>query len=255
MRLLPTLVFAAGCNQIYGIDDTTGSSCESTPSFVTQPVAVVTGCTDYVPSVSANLAVASCKAVISESSVDAPAMTASSVSPPANLISPRLTDDGDQLFARSALTNAFVAYTRSNGTWTDPVAQDVGAVSVDDTISTPSTTSVRHLVHASGQQLDELVEAGSGVWSLVHSYGAAELGVDVASSPQLSADGQRLVFVGKSLADSVPSVYYAARESIDDTFDIAIRINSTESKLDPFLSDDCERLYFDEATGVSYLER
>jgi hypothetical protein len=254
MRLLPALVLVAGCNQIYGIDDTTGSSCQSTPSFVTQAMAVVTGCTDYVPSVGADLAVALCSAAISESSVDAPAMTMSSVSPPANLISPRLTSDGDQLFARSALANAFVAYTRTNGTWTDPVTQAVGAVGVNDTISAPSATTVRHLVHAGGE-FDELAEAGAGTWSLVHSYAATDLGVDVASAPQLSADGRRLVFVGKSLADSVPSIYYAARDSIDDTFGIAIRINSTENKSDPFLSDDCNRLYFDEATVVSYLQR
>jgi hypothetical protein len=255
MRLAPAIVLAAGCNQLFGIDDTNGSQCLSAPVFKTQPVLVVASCTDYVPSIAANLAVASCKSAISESAVDAPSMTPSSFTPQSMLLAPRLTPEGDQLFARDVVANAIVAYTRSNSTWTEPVVQDVGAVGLDDTVSSPTSTGVRHILHANEQQIDELVETAPGAWSSVHTYVAADFSLQVASTPSLSVDGLRMMFVGKTVTDTILSVYFTQRDVIDDVFALAIRLTGSEARSDPVMSDDCTRMYFDDPSGVQYTER
>jgi hypothetical protein len=255
MRLLFAIVLAAGCNQIYGVDDTTGSSCLSAPTFTGQPTLVVSGCSDYVTSTT-DLAVAACSNVISESAVDAPSMTPSTFSPPANLLRPRLAHDGNELFAYDVISNAFVSYVRSSQIWTDPVPQIFDSVSPNDTISAPTATDMRHLMHAnSQQQIVELAETEASVWSIVHTYAVADLSVSVASAPELSSDGLELVFVGKALGDTLTSVYFASRSQLNDTFALATRINGSEGRLDPLVSDDCSRLYFDDPTGVKYVER
>jgi hypothetical protein len=148
-----------------------------------------------------------------------------------------------------------VAYRRSGTTWTDPAAQTIPSAGPGDTISPPTITDVRHMIHATTSAVDELVESGANTWASVHTYALATLGIKLATSPQLSDDGLYLVFEGQAIADSLPSIYFASRDSLDDSFAAPIRVNGTEGHLDPVMSQDCSKLYFDDATTVKYVTR
>jgi hypothetical protein len=150
----------------------------------------------------------------------------------------------------------------------DEAWRRVGTLSVDladefDRISPPSSRGPgRRLLHltraGSGftKVVQERAEDADGHWVAIgEPYTAASLGVDGVFDPSLTPDGLRMVFSGFGLSGDY-AVYYADRPTSDARFGAANRIFAligNGQALSPFLSQNCERMYFYAAPGIHYV--
>jgi hypothetical protein len=103
--------------------------------------------------------------------------------------------------------------------------------------------------------LHEIVgHEGSGWQSVLPGY-TTELGIQVATPPNLSADGLRMVFRAYESTGNTFAVFYADRESIDARFGMAQPVAGVPDVSDPFMSDDCARIYFSGLGSLLYVDQ
>jgi hypothetical protein len=100
----------------------------------------------------------------------------------------------------------------------------------------------------------ELAIDGTGSTEILQ-YSAAMLGVyQVNAAPNLSPDGLRMVFVGEiDAADTAGHVFYSDRPDLTSPFRSAELLQGVPPVSDPFMSEDCSRLYFSAVQSVLYL--
>lgn len=176
---------------------------------------------------------------------------------------PHLAPEGDQLFVRNwntgTLTSKLRVYAIAGDTFTMSHEVTIAGVTFDTSMKfgRPSAGPVRRMFfHNSGvSPLAELSVEPSGAARQVRTYTPAQLGVEtVFAPPSLSADGLRIVFAGGTSMGS--KLYYAARPSIDEPFvPGAAHIADLAYNVDPFLTEDCGRLYFSAIASVFWIQQ
>ncbi|HEY1558327.1 MAG TPA: hypothetical protein VGF94_26050 [Kofleriaceae bacterium] len=282
MNLLLAAALVCGCNQALGLDRTQSIPIDAPP--VCPPIGTAPAFSDIVRqgilqpcgSFSATAdgadAIATCGGVVDTSCDFVPQIAEG---PPTGPLAPITlplasaddlieyagvveTPEGDEIYA--ALYNAPLAQFRygafaraSDGTWTWGGYR--GQV-VPGTLGVPSRGPNRHaLVYGSDTFLHELVEDASGMWSEhLPAYTSSEL-PEPFSRPDLSPDGLRVAYVGVD-ATLEPVIEYADRPSIDARFAGAQVLAGVPGSSDgPFMSADCERLYFSGLGYILYVER
>jgi hypothetical protein len=102
---------------------------------------------------------------------------------------------------------------------------------------------VRELSHATGE------------WKEVLTHRRAVLEVQSAESLWLSADGLRMIFVAdRANQFDVPYLAQVERASLTDEFGPALRLTAPVSS-DPFITEDCGRMYFSGLRSLFYAEQ
>lgn len=144
--------------------------------------------------------------------------------------------------------------------WTEIAAIPTMESSTNATqISTPSRGPERHAIvvdldPAFQYMMNEWVGDGA-TWQPVDRYPLKPvLGAQFSPGPlSLSADGLRLVFNGRD-AGGAEATFYVERASTAVRFGTATAITTVPSGLvSPYLTDDCERLYFTAVDRVFYV--
>jgi hypothetical protein len=201
---------------------------------------------------------------ISSGPVDGPLKpNASLVSIGSNVLdNPHLAPEGDQLFVRNWDRNTVVGfvrvYDRTGDSFT--LAHDVtmAGTTWDSFVKfgRPSAGPIRRmfLQNPSSSSLTEVSIDGSGVATAMHTYSYDELGTTyVFTMPSLSSDGLRIVF--EASLGSINGIVYSDRASIDDVFRAGTLVPDIPPTVDPFLTEDCARLYFSAIGNVFWVKR
>lgn len=110
------------------------------------------------------------------------------------------------------------------------------------------------LVH--DQRIHELAFDGTS-WTDVASYDPVnDLDVtSIGSIPNLSPDGLRMVLAAVPPMDNRDHVMYSDRPTVTDRFRPAVRLTGAPDVIDPFLTEDCARIYFSGFGSVFYVEQ
>jgi hypothetical protein len=196
--------------------------------------------------------------------IDAPMVPAMGFMPLATtFVGLDLAPEGDIAIVRQndapTQTVRLSVYRYAAGTWNVDV--DIGtALNQNDTAGTPSRGPQRHLLIAEHEDfyIHELVEMSPGVWTEIGSTSYTALGLVYAYHPSLSPDGLRMTLYGArpSGTSSVENgVMYADRASIDDAFGQPVLLQGPPIVLDPFMTDDCARLYFNGLQSIFYVQQ
>lgn len=262
------LVVLCGCNQTFGLHRTQpvdGPSPDAPfhcPPIGTAPAfsrlirqSVFQDCDHLTISPDSGIAMAECFAPMSfigSGPIDGQLAPVAELSPA--LRYPRLSPDGNELLLQLSSTAIGVFERGSSGAWS------LGAqitIVAGDQFSTP-TRAPRHLILATrlDNLVHELVEDPAG-WTEVASYPWATLGVTDMQGLDLSPDGFRLVFTGTAGTNLDYQMLYADRPSQDARFGPAVPIAGAPVEYDPFLTEDCSRLYFgsNDLMQVLYLQQ
>ena len=155
-----------------------------------------------------------------------------------------MVPEGDQIFVTTGSgPGGFANYVWSGATWTR--APDLNLPAGFSYISRPSSRPNRRAL-AGGY---ELVEDAEGNWSVLRSHPGLH-----DHSGHLSADGLRVT--DTSSFGETQRVILATRQSIDDEFTAydVVGPPTTTLAFDPFLTDDCRRLYYTSNGSVSFDE-
>jgi hypothetical protein len=270
------LLCLAGCNQVFGLSETVAIDAQQfdappdaafrCPPAGTPPMfatilhqAVTKNCISYTTSLGANRAAAFCLDIeaISDGAIDE-VPERSIFTPPNAFDMPRLTPEGDEMWVRRRASNAatFAVY-RYGGDhqWTWVRDLSIPSSSRDDLITTPSRSvgGVRRFLRLAFSELRlyEYTDDGATA-TLIRSYDASALAVTFISFPNLDADGQRLVFVGAELGSTKARTFYADRASLDVAFSPATVLVTAPVTSDPFLTEDCARLYTNGLGSIFY---
>ena len=268
-----------GCNQIFGLPETherpavdaayfdapldAPYACPSTgttPTFLRPLHQVIQQhCTDYMISSSAQVAMALCTTsnydvVAARGLIDGMLDPVSGFEDASfELQRLRLAPEGDEVIATYysvAMTRyEFRTYRRQpDESWTR--GPDVATEPSYFEFSAPSRRPDRRVLRtAADNHLHELAQDAAGAWSEVASFLPSDLGVSYPGAPRLSADGLRLLMVDSG------AVVYTDRPSIDAPFRHAEPLAGVPMVLDPYLTDDCSRIYFSGLDSVFYLQR
>lgn len=275
----------AACNQILGLDstrlvdapppDAPYRCTDEAPPLRGMPVAIVDGeVRSYSISMDRTLAVAVRGNTLYQGEGDMAFAKGANLSPPppSAPVSPRLAPEGDELFVSYASPvmvsspTTIVRYTRAGDGW---MADPAPILALDATLVEMSAPTRRDLgprrmvvvatPPAAATELREYVETASG-WTLADTYALAELGTLRLLHPNLTPDGLHLVFDGRD-ETAAPILGYASRATTNDRFANAVDMNPFFGRpevADPFLVEDCSRLYFfvvAKPFGVYYVER
>ncbi|MBL0220135.1 MAG: hypothetical protein IPQ07_40485 [Myxococcales bacterium] len=276
------LVLACGCNQVFGLNETTsidGSSPESlppppppecpaigvVPAFRSRTTQLpVPGCISYT--VGATHAMGVCAGEVSRGNIDQ-ALSAVTITPrPAYIIDTRVDPSLDRFLLtttvfESGRTNlVFFEYQlQPNGDWVGTRGYTLGQTA--SSISTPSGGSDRLAVYGgSAGALVEIHDDGTGagwVGRMDHVIPEVMAMGRVIIQPSLSPDGRRLMFVvADDFSMETGVVYYADRASIADPFVTAHAVDSLPSGIGwPQMTADCGRLYYAALGTVFYAEQ
>ena len=130
-------------------------------------------------------------------------------------------------------------------------------------MSTPSRGPDRHVIIAKQNSATndyDLVEViGDGAtWTVVDTYPQPDTGMTrIDFEPGLTSDGLRMVLYGESEALPAGGSHYVGRAQITDRFAQATPILGpiAHDVYQPFLTEDCARLYFSAITTTFYLEQ
>jgi hypothetical protein len=160
--------------------------------------------------------------------------------------------DMDQMFMVSV--DVVTRYQRDAATqdrWTNPSSENFMALTMNDTIGTPSATTPRHdIVFRAGSvpQFSQYAENMPHVWSSGGNW--MPTGVTPLGPANLSRDGLRLVFPAYN--GSNVDVYYVARTAFTMSFPTAplLIFSGPSNSVTPFMTDDCQTLYFSDGKDV-----
>lgn len=275
VRWWVALALLGACNSVFGLHDTQLPPPDAPPSCPMTGVprfsrnvhqAYLQSCADYTDSADGSIAVAACDygggPVISESVSGAPFVAATLDSAGGLQFEiPRLSGDG-MLYVRSTDPNGdrYVRYHRAGGTWTfdATLTLPAGINFVTGWITAATQTSPRYMfaVAANGfsQKAYDLVEGPPDTWQVAHTYDPIALGFMQTTDPgDLSNDGLRLVLPAFTNAANRP--LYFVRPSIDALFTQGTPLDGVPPINDPFLSNDCGRLYFSAIDSVFYVQQ
>lgn len=278
------LLALCACNQVLGIDRTTHPldgridgpfSCPAigqTPQYDGTPQQLVPrDCQEYTLSTASNLAVAYCfsqqGSQVEQGAVNGDLNSVPELAPVSGIsyAKPRLSPEGDQLVVIRFGTSAdgFVRYRRSGSSWTADAAPFVmpAQITANDQVlllSTASRGPDRHLLalvnHFSSASIDEMTDDGSGTLGFVKEYTPAILGLDSGlDGPMLSPDGLRAVFRGQ--AGAMVGVWLVDRPSITSDFGPPRLLSGIPDVTDPFLTEDCGRVYYSTAGSIWYAQQ
>jgi hypothetical protein len=283
-RMRWVIVALFGCNQVFGLHRTTElppadaqkydamlDAPFACPPIGTPPAFVrryhqpfVQSCTMYIASLTASFATALCHpdpetSIISEGPINEAMTTSTFVPPNITLANPKLGPDGDVLLAHLAAgsTNTIALYDRTGSTWT--FRQDAYTLPLTDPDAIPSTPmrngSFLTYTTNNGGEIHEIVHTSPGTWADKKKHTLTELGVStVVDHIGLSPDGLRIVFRGATLSPVMYGIFYADRQRPLDPFNGAILLDLPNAT-DPFMTEDCGRLYFDAIGTVFYVQR
>lgn len=281
MRRAALVVVLAGCNQVFDLNATahvdaarlgpqldaavTCPAVGSPPKFSTRLTQVIAQpCNEYTLSATSQLALATCvsenTSKVFEGRIDEEMAPARGFVPPVGfqLERARLSPDGDFAFVRLAnLTGGgyrIGSYVRTDvGSW--ELGPDLQMVATYGTMLAAITRGApRHALRydSDAYVFEEEVESSTGAWTLVGTYHPADLGVGAFLTPYLSPDGLRMVFWGTTLAND-PRVFYVDRPDLAARFGIAVPLD-VPAAYDPYLTEDCKRLYFTSLDSVFFIE-
>ena len=258
MQIALIAVLLAGCNQIYGLDathippDARQECTDQAPMFHGSPVLVAPGpqlTRSYSMSMDRRIAVGNQGGGLVEGPGDVPLTnSALLMPPPPNMpMSPRLSPEGDELFLRTTTNNTSTVYryARENNLWVQKASLFSFPVAIVD-LSPPTRRDLgpRHMIVYDSKDLREYVESSLDQWTQVGTYVTTDLATMSFEAPQLTPDGLHLIFRG-----SVPGNFtltYASRSAIDGRFENPVDANmffGHPNLFDPFLTEDCGRLY------------
>jgi hypothetical protein len=150
----------------------------------------------------------------------------------------RLTPEGDELYVQLDGTSETVTrYQRSAGMWiaAGNVSLPLGLNARIGTLTAGAGS--RHMLLVTDDKLHELAESGAGNWvDLLPTY-VAELGALIPTYATMTTDGLRLV------VRTTTGVFYMERDQIDRRFGLPVRLANVPPVADPFMTDDCSRVY------------
>lgn len=167
---------------------------------------------------------------------------------------PSQSGDGELFANASGAINSYLSSTTTPNKWISDGAQSIPLVlGAADFVTAPTGSRGdpdRRIVafrQGSPWTMDELDAAGANNWSLI---GALDVMASPSGSGSLSHDGLRLVI------PTATGVMYSSRPNITMSFRPALMIfASTTVTSTPYLTEDCSRLYFTNASGdVDYVE-
>lgn len=276
------LCFAAGCNQVYGLEathlvDARAEGCPPPGTLLTFASAPTTIITDrllnyYQFDVGRSAAIAVKSNTVYHGALDAPLDAVAVADPDLNheLRVARLAPEGDQIFVqvrdKTTDVTTIERFDRTGDTWQPAGTVPIALADEFDRISAPTSRAAGPrrmllLTRASvgfSKVIQELVEDDAGQWTAVgEPYPSFDLGVDGIFDPNLSADGLRFVFSGFGFSGE-NAVYYVDRANVDVRFAAATPVFSLLGNglaLSPFLADDCTRMYFYAVPGIHYVKR
>ncbi|HEX5060511.1 MAG TPA: hypothetical protein VFV99_14185 [Kofleriaceae bacterium] len=275
---LVALLALAACNQVYGLEATAvldapyrvdgppdaPQRCPplGTPLRATGVLNQVVrqNCFTYTASAGSQIAVATCevldemgnKYVASEGRLDDSMAPIDLAAPIGTTIDQaHISPEGDEIYVRAttAMVGAVVVYRRqADGKWTFgeqlPIAQ-TASFNIGGVTRRPH----RHLLLLAGSAFYEYVSDDAGNWPETKQYTFAQLDVTLAQTPTISSDGLRILFSGySSIVGAMFQTRYAERAGIDDNFMGSQPVMNMPSAPDPFLIDDCSRIYFSSAS-------
>jgi hypothetical protein len=282
--LIAVAAALAGCNQIYGLENTRPRDADvavdapyscpepGPPQFRGTPVNVITGLgliRYYSFALDRSRATAVQLMDLVEGAVDSPDMRPATLEPAiANVTVARLSPEGDELFVRRTLASPMFAidrYARMGDRWVRAarVLTFDGAGNPEMSIPTARGAAPRRmLVKTASDVLVEYEEVAPDQWSPVGApITAADLDATTIDEPNLSPDGRVLVFRGQVEFSS--TLLYSRRTSLAVPFGAAVVANpffGSPVLVDPAIVDDCSRLYFlitsgtGSENGVYYVE-
>ncbi|MGE5181213.1 MAG: hypothetical protein ACM31C_04090 [Acidobacteriota bacterium] len=267
------LVLLAGCNAVFGLQRTelpppdAAAVCPpigQTPVFsTTLRQAVVQSCTGYNISPDRGIAIASC-----------PTYTAGFNSTPAGIgpidgelarlvlqptgaytriVDYRISPEGDEIFVQQDTDtpggpSVFSVYARNaDDTWSWEQDLPIPAVGA---LSTPSRGPARHLIvsQAADGMVHEYVRDGASWNEVLPPYSASDLGLNAAELT-MSPDGLRAVF------ETSGSIWYTDRPDLSSRFRHGSVLAGIPQVPDPFMTDDCARLYFSGLASILYVDQ
>lgn len=260
------LACAIGCNQVLGIRHTrpldgppidAPFACPQlgtmAPRFAPGVHGIPAGeCAYYTTNGTRAVAVCGGAQPIYEGPIDAQLAPAVGVAGPATsqaVDHPHLTSEGDELLVQlSTDTTAKISFYRrqSDGTWAHDYDPAITLAAGDMLGSlTGSAASRRIVIQLVDGSYHEYVSDGGTGWTAGPVHSLAELGVETAGIPALTSDALRLVFSGRPIGAPVSVLLYSDRNSATEPFHTAVPLQGVPGQVpDPFLTDDCARLYF-----------
>lgn len=270
----------AGCNQVLDLEqtrlrdganpDAPRACTAAAPVFRGKPVPVIVSgeySRTYSISLDRRIAVANRIGGIIEGPGDSAMMTGALLMPPppSTIGSPRLSPEGDELFisyAESPVNAAIHRYAREQNLWVYKAKLFTVMPTNQPDISIPTRRELgprRLFVGVNTSELREYIEGPADQWTQLGSaYLTSDLGVGTILFPNISSDGLRLVFQGQQ--SNTLTLLYASRASVNERFGKAVAANpffGNPPIYDPYLLDDCSRLYFfanADLPGVYYVE-
>lgn len=221
--------------------------------------AVIQSCADYT--VHEGTAIAACGSLtattLAAGPLDGP-LAPLAITPTvagAYLTAPRLTPDGDLLVHQEVLpgrTAIASFYQQDEGwRWRADLPFALGAF---ERVGMPSRGPRRHVMVTRIDRVEEAIEDDTGTWTTT-TLPFAALGVTrVKSAIHLSADGLRAVFADSADTPSALAIRYAVRARIDTPFAGSYPL-AVPAAQDPFLTEDCSRLYFSGLDSIFYAQQ
>ena len=276
-----------GCNAIFGLDQTRAIDAavsidaapavcpaigSGPPTFAPNPT-VFGGmhCVAYTTSAIRATAVTLCETGLVEGLIGSSVFEAVAITGQAGftLTSPRLSPNGDELFAvaRPATPGGprELQRYRRLGTGAFQFAETIPLSGPEalqlESVSPPSATADQHLiVHlfdtGGTSTFVELYEKSGSGWSELRRETRAQVGTESMGFPSLSPDGLRLVFSGSLPVGGAPNILYRERASVADAFGPPVIIGGVDAnRLWPHLAPDCSRLYFSRIDALEYVSQ
>ncbi len=275
MRLgIVALCGGLGCNQVFGISETkpvdaapiidaqyfdapidAPFACPpigTPPQFSPSMHALPQRCENY--SASSDHAVAYCHdlARVAQGPVDGPFTTISALVPVADIsyAGPRLAPEGDRLVVteQTGSTSAALRVFQRGASDSWALAGTVNvpfALDFDVAVGTPTRGPARRMFINNNDGIHRELALDASYQASVHAtYTQAELGVMFTYGPlNMSADGLRIIYAGRSTTPGVDVVMYGERPSLADRFTVT-RLDVASAAHEPFMTDNCDRIYF-----------
>lgn len=285
MRFAGLLVALCGCNALFGLDQTvpltidahyfdappdapfTCPAAGGTPQFSRLLHQIPQRCGEYATS-STGRAIAMCfepTMQLAEGPLDdtlTPIPEFAKSGPP-NLDHARYAPEGDELIVRrwddGSVSGRILVYRRNDGAWTydhDIKLPNNQAIDSFVRFGSPSRAPNRRLlVRNTTSDFDEIEIDATGASTKIKTITPASIGLTNLAGivPNLSADGLRMVVYGAS--STMSGMFYTDRASLADSFRAATLLDDVPGAGDPFLSEDCSRLYFSAIGSVFWVQQ
>jgi hypothetical protein len=266
------LLIAAGCNQVYGLEQTRVRDAP-VKEFFDAPVDAMPGCGggeplfqpqyfqlpiqencfSYSTSEAGKIAVARCNLGVRQGKFD-DALDTETFPPNDPIDEPRLSPEGDVLFVEASVGTAIEVqlYRRTGETWTldRKIADGASYRYISNPTRAPNRRAIQTDFQNNVTKLVELVEQ-PGTWMEFDRYPITDLGLSNATSLSLTPDGLHLTVASSTLVGS--AVFFASRPDVSQRFGLAVLLTTVPKEAQsPFMTDNCARIYFTALTTVFY---